>query len=372
MKKIKASITTLVLIVIMIISVVSTSCGKQNITSADNGSNSSQNSSSTPSTRTVVDGTGKSVTIPYKVDKIAAGGALNQVVLLVGGADKLVATAEYVQKGFFPKVYPRIKEIPAAYTGSGGGTLNVETILQAGPQVVFGGTTGLSDQEKLKESKIAFLGLKLETPEDIKNTVSLVGKVLGKESEEKAKKFNEYYDKNIKYVKDKTKTADKVKVFVATGSPKGSITTIAGNDINSSYIEAAGGLNIVAEKFPSAPANSSSISVDFEFLYKNQPDVITVRSRDMYDYIMNNTAGNQWQQLNAVKNKKVYLEAKGVYLWSVRSAEGALQPLWLAKNLHPDLFKDLDIKSKTKEYYKTFYNYNLSEDDLENILNPKS
>ncbi|AJA48271.1 ABC-type Fe3+-hydroxamate transport system, periplasmic component [Clostridium pasteurianum DSM 525 = ATCC 6013] len=366
MKNLKSKIVIMsLLIIVMITTVISAGCGKEK-------SSSSNQNTVTPSTRTVVDGNGNNVTIPYKVDRIAAGGALNQVVLLVGGADKLVATAEGVQKGFFPKVYPRIKEIPAAYTGSGGGTLNVETILQTNPQVVFGGTTGLADQEKLKESKIAFLGLKLETPEDIKNTVSMVGKVLGKESEERAKKFNEYYDNNLKYVRDKTKSAAKVKVFEATGSPKGAITTIAANDINSSYIEAAGGVNIAAEKFPSAPANSANISVDFEFLYKNQPDVITVRSRDMYDYIMNPSTPNQWQSLEAVKNKKVYLEAKGVYLWSVRSAEGALQPLWLAKNLHPDLFESLDIKAKTKEYYKTFYDYDLSDSDLDGILNPKS
>jgi iron complex transport system substrate-binding protein len=372
MKKLKSKIAIVSLIlVIMIITIISVGCGKEDNSSIDKQNALSQNST-TSSTRTVVDGNGNNVTIPYKVDKIAAGGALNQVVLLVGGADKLVATAEYVQKGLFPKVYPRIKEIPAAYAGSGGGTLNVETILQANPQVVFGGTTGLGDQEKLKESKIAFLGLKMETPEDIKNTVSMVGKVLGKESEERSKKFNEYYDNNLKYVRDRTKSAEKVKVFAATGSPKGAITTIAANDINSSYIEAAGGINIVAEKFPKAPANAANVSVDFEFLYKNQPDVITVRSKDMYDYIMNSNSQNQWQSLNAVKNKRVYLEPKGVYLWSVRSAEGALQPLWLAKNLHPDLFKDLDINKKVKDYYKTYYNYDLSDSDLKDILNPKN
>lgn len=372
MKKLKARGIPLILIIVFIV-VAGAGCGNGNSSQSDKQSNNTAQNSTTPSTRTIVDGTGKNVTIPYKVERVAAGGALNQVVLLVGGADKLVATAENVQIGFFPKVYPRIKKIPAAYTGkSGPGTLDMEIVLKTNPQVVFGGTTGSAEQEKLKKSNIAFLGLKLNTPEDIKSTVSMVGKVLGKDGEEKAQKFNEYYDGNLKYVEDKTESAEKVKVFAATGSPKGQITTIAGNDINSSYIEAAGGTNIVAEKFPGDKSNSQSASVDFEFLYKNQPDVITVRSKDMYDYIMTPGAKNQWQSLNAVKNKRVYLEAKGVYLWSVRSAEGALQPLWLAKNLHPELFKDLDLKSKTKEYYKTFYNYDLSDSEVNEILDLNS
>jgi hypothetical protein len=43
---------------------------------------------------------------------------------------------------------------------------------------------------------------------------------------------------------------------------------------------------------------------------------------------------------------------KGVYLWSVRIAEGALQPLWLGKTLHPDLFSDLDIKRQLRIFIK--------------------
>ncbi len=326
--------------------------------------------STEPTFRTIVDGTGKEVEIPNEVKRIAASGALNQIVLILGGADKLVATAEGVQRGFFPVVYPRIKEIPAAYTGSGPGTLNMETLLQASPEVVFG-SFNEKDAETLASAKITMLGLSLNDPADIKNTIMLVGKVLGSEAEEKAARFNSYYDENLKYVSDKTKSAEKVKVFVASNSgAEGPIQTIPGKDIHTSYIEAAGGVNIVAEKFPTAPAGGSA-TVDFEFLLREQPDVIIAQSRQVYDYITDLNNGSQWGKLAAVKNKKVYLNPKGVYLWSVRSAEGALQPLWLAKTLHPDLFEDLDISQKLREFYKNYYYYDLNDAETENILFPK-
>ncbi len=323
-----------------------------------------------PAVRAVTDGSGKTVEIPHQVSSIAASGALNQIVLMLGGGDRLVATAEGVQKGFFTVVYPRIKEIPAAYTGSGPGTLNMETLLQAQPQVVFG-SFNEKDAETLETAGIAMLGLSLNDPEDIKNTIALVGKVLGPEGEKKAVQFSSYYDENLKYVSDITKSAKKVRVFIAAGDgASGPVATTPGKDIHTSYIEAAGGVNIAAEKFPVAPAGGSA-TVDFEFLIGEQPDVIVAQSRAVYDYITDEGNGSQWQKLNAVKEKRVYLTPKGVYLWSVRSAEGALQPLWLAKVLHPDLLKELSLEQSVKEFYKEYYYYDLSDSETEGILNPK-
>ena len=122
MKKTNSKILILfIVITVMLMSIISTGCGNKK------NSTSTKQENSTSSTRKIVDGTGKTVTIPYEITRIAASGALNQIVLILGGADKLVATAQGVQTGFFPKVYPRITEIPAAYTGSGPGTLNMET-----------------------------------------------------------------------------------------------------------------------------------------------------------------------------------------------------------------------------------------------------
>ncbi|WP_297425441.1 hypothetical protein [Clostridium sp.] len=56
-----------------------------------------------------------------------------------------------------------------------------------------------------------------------------------------------------------------------------------------------------------------------------------------------------------------------MYLWCVRSAEAALQPLWAAKILHLDLFSDINMDKEVKEFYIKNYNYTLSDEDLKNI-----
>ena len=99
------------------------------------------------------------------------------------------------------------------------------------------------------------------------------------------------------------------------------------------------------------------------------PDVIITNSPEGKAQIMKNTS---FQGIKAVKNGKVFVVPSGVYLWSVRSAEGALQPLWLGKMIYPELFAELDLEQKTKEFYEKFYGYELNGDEVKNILNPKS
>jgi iron complex transport system substrate-binding protein len=80
----------------------------------------------------------------------------------------------------------------------------------------------------------------------------------------------------------------------------------------------------------------------------------------------------QWSQVNAIKNKKVYVNPMGVFLWDRYGMESALQFQWLAKMLHPDQFKDLDMVKETQNFYKTFLNYNLTADEANKILNAQN
>ncbi len=320
--------------------------------------------------KTITDIDGTEVTLPEKVTKVAVAGALNQMVLILGQPEKIAATAEAVKTSFFATVYPGIKNVTAAYLGTGKGELNMETLLSAKPQVVFG---IFSDDLKqtLDAAGISPVAVSMNDPEEIKQTVMIIAQVLGDGAEKKAEEFNRYYDSNISMVREKTKDAQKVRVFVAGGDgSEGTIATINANDIHNYYIDSAGGTNIVAEQPKSS--TGGKVQVDFEYLYEEQPDVIVVTARDAYDTILSSSGESQWNGLKAVKEGKVYLVPKGVYLWSVRSCEGALQPLWLASILHPELFPELNIREETKKFYKNFYHYDLTEEEADMIFNQET
>ena len=57
-----------------------------------------------------------------------------------------------------------------------------------------------------------------------------------------------------------------------------------------------------------------------------------------------------------------------MFSWDRYGAESALQILWAATIVQPELFKDVDVKAKTKAFYKEFMNYDLSDAEFDYIL----
>jgi len=86
--------------------------------------------------RIVTDAAGNQVQVPQEVKRIAdLWHANNQVVLLLGGADKLVSTTQNVQQlPWFAKIYPRILDIPAPVKGV---DIQLEELEKLHPDVVL-------------------------------------------------------------------------------------------------------------------------------------------------------------------------------------------------------------------------------------------
>jgi iron complex transport system substrate-binding protein len=305
------------------------------------------------STRTIIDMNGKTVMIPAKVNRVAVGGAINQMVLMLGGVDKIVATSTVVQSNpMFVKIYPKIKNVAAPFVIT---DANIEELLKTKPDVVFGGNA------KMESLGLPVIGLSLRNPAEIERAVMLIGKILGPMEEKKALQFCRYYKSNMNWVSQRTKSLPpdkRVKVFYAGN--KGTYTD--GKDsITTSWIEMAGGINVAA----AAGIGGLGREVSMEELVTWNPDVIIMTDPALKNKILQDY---QWKKLNAVKNNRVYVNPKGVYLWSVRSGEEALQVLWAAKVIQPALFGDLNLNEAVHEFYKTYYNYALSQAELEEIL----
>ena len=80
------------------------------------------------------------------------------------------------------------------------------------------------------------------------------------------------------------------------------------------------------------------------------------------------TNNDAWAGITAVKNDEIYVGPNGVFYWD-SSSERVLNILWLAKVLHPDLFQDLDLEAEVREYYSTFYGYDLTDEQARDLLN---
>ena len=75
----------------------------------------------------------------------------------------------------------------------------------------------------------------------------------------------------------------------------------------------------------------------------------------------------EWALMPAVRDERLYRIPAGVFFVD-KGTSHALYYYWLAKQLHPHLFEDVDLIEKFKYYYKTFYDYDLSTEETEKIL----
>lgn len=113
-------------------------------------------------------------------------------------------------------------------------------------------------------------------------------------------------------------------------------------------------------------------TVSMEQIYQWNPEVIYISSFTTTmpeDILENKIAGQDWSQIEAVKNGRVYKEPVGVYRWYPPSGDAPLMLKWMANHQYPGLFS-YDMEKELKEYYQRFYRYELTDEDIEWILNP--
>ena len=311
--------------------------------------------------RDVKDITGDVVKVPAKVEKIATlWYANNQIILMLGGADKIVATTDLIKNNkWFAHIYPRISSIP---NGVNGKDLQVEELIKLSPDVVI--AADKKNKEELTKNGFTVLYPSFTNHADMKRSVSIMAEVIGGDAPKIAEKFNEYFDGNLKKVlskTDKIAASDRPKVLhIADG--KNLFKVDGTNTIIDEWIRVAGGQNAVQKA-------GNMLEINAEEIPNMNPDVIIIGRAKAPEILKKIYENPIYADTNAVKNKRVYVNPTGVFSWDRYGAEGALQILWAAKILHPEIFKDIDIAAETKKFYKEFLHYELSDDEVNYILN---
>jgi len=82
------------------------------------------------------------------------------------------------------------------------------------------------------------------------------------------------------------------------------------------------------------------------------------------------TKDRRWASVSAVRHGRVRELPEGVFYWD-GSTEGVLYMLYVAKELYPERFTDLDLKKEIRDYYTNFYRYALSEREVNLMLQGK-
>ena len=292
------------------------------------------------SARSITDMQGVKVGIPEKVEKIAAlWHANNEIILALGGMDKVVATTDQIKKNkWFALVYPRLKNLPAALDGK---DLQIEELVKLAPDVVV--VSSKNYQDELSKNGFSAVNLIFRDYPDMGKSIYATAEVIGTDkARAMADKLTKNIQDNTKFVTDRTKSipdTKRPKVLHLLGGAN--LLKVDGTKtIINTWINLAGGKNAVSKE-------GSMIELTAEELINANPDIIIVGGADTDEQIKAIKENPAYSGSNAVKNGKVYGNPKGVFGWDRYGAESALQILWAAKTIQPDLFKDVDVKAKT-------------------------
>jgi iron complex transport system substrate-binding protein len=325
---------------------------------------------STPSatTRTVTDVTGRVVTLPAKVDRIAPLiGPSYDTVFMLGAADK-VAMLGIAQTKWAYILYPALANVPTIKNPS---APNLEDLMSKNIQLVLFWDT--PDQiKKLTDSGISvFCTLASqsnpETREEwissAQNAIKVLASALGDNAPANADAYCKYFDDTVKRITSVTSKIPEDKrptVYYIRGTNASSLLTTHGKYTSTRWWMEMAGANFVTKGVES----NTNATVTMEQVISWNPEVIFMGR-------VNNTAAvlddPKWSGIKAVKDGRVYLSPNGEYWWE-SGVEGPLMLMYVAKTLYPDKFTDIDMTKEIKSFYSKFFNYPLTDDQAKRIL----
>lgn len=310
----------------------------------------------------ITDVDGNKIDIPDRVERVAdLWHANNQIVLLLGGADKLVATTTTIAANpWYAEVYPNIKNVPVLTNGE---TIQVEELLSQKPEAVL-----LSKKSMLTEVNQAGLkGVRVSFQDfdGLKKTVRITAEVLGDKAPAVAESYIKELEDNIQFVESRIKDVKEAQRPTVLHITKGTdlLMIDGGKSMIGEWIKMAGGKSVL-------PDEANMVTVTMESIVEANPDVIIIGSsgNKTQAAIEKIKSDPSWQSISAVKNNRVYANPTGTFPWDRYSAEEALQILWAAQLFHPERFADVDMITKTQDFYRKYYNYNLSKENAQQIL----
>lgn len=326
---------------------------------------------------TLVDDRGVEVTFPKNPQRIVISSILpltSVYCLYRGGVQNLVgipaAAMSAARHSYLAKVYPDILTLECDFAK--GGKVNVEEVMKLHPDVVFYRANEVAEGDMYRKAglpAVAFSTSKhgVDTIATFAGWIERLDQIFGGGGQTNG--IVEYGRETLEKLRVRTaplKPGQRPRAIVFSGFRDGQLAAAGGTIFAEFYINEGGGVNV-------ASALKGSKTVNLEQVYAWEPEVIFINNFCPYvpeDFYNNAIKGYDWSNVAAVKNRRVHKFPLGVYRWYPPSGDTPLSLVWVAQRVHPELFGDIDLDAMMKDYYRRFYGYELTGEDLKAIYNP--
>lgn len=328
----------------------------------------------------VTDHAGHEVEVPNKIEKIV----IDQVPILStymayneGKAPYIVGYAgslkQVISGTVLKDMAPEL--LDATNTVQGQSDLNVEEIMKLKPDVIFYNAKNQDRYEKLSKTGvpcIGFVTMGADTPADPINRYGEWLKLLEDVFNEKGK-MDDFLKAGDEIVKD---VEERIAKVPEEKRPSGMILwkyqegtpIVAGKGtFGDFWLKRLKVKNVAEEAKGYAKVNVEQIYAwNPDVFYLDGPGLLNIKTEDVYN---NSVEGFDFSNLKSVKDKRVYNSKLGMWNWLTPNSDAPLVLAWLASETYPDAFKDYDLKKVIKDYYQKWYNYELSDEQIEDMFN---
>ena len=328
----------------------------------------------------VTDHAGHEVEVPNKIEKIV----IDQVPILStymayneGKAPYIVGYAgslkQVISGTVLKDMAPEL--LDATNTVQGQSDLNVEEIMKLKPDVIFYNAKNQDRYEKLSKTGvpcIGFVTMGADTPADPINRYGEWLKLLEDVFNEKGKMddFLKAGDEIVKDVEERiAKVADEKRPsgMILWKYQEGTPIVAGKGTFGDFWLKRLKVKNVAADAKGYAKVNVEQIYAwNPDVFYLDGPGLLNIKTEDVYN---NSVEGFDFSNLKSVKDKRVYNSKLGMWNWLTPNPDVPLVLAWLASETYPDAFKDYDLKKVIKDYYQKWYNYELSDEQIEDMFN---
>ena len=330
-------------------------------------------------TRTITDHAGNKVEVPEKIERIV----IDQIPILStymayhhGKAPYIVGYAgslkQVISNTVLKDIAPEL--LDSQNTVQGQSDLNIEEIMKLKPDVIFYNASNKEHYETLSKTGIPCVGFATvgtNGPADpidrYTQWLKLLEDVFGE-----SKKTDDFIKAGQDIVKE---VEERIAKIDDSKKPTGIILwkytqglpIVAGKGVFGDFwLKRIGVKNLAGETKGFAKVSVEQIyQWNPDILYLDGPGLLDITTKDV---LLNSVEGIDFSNMKAVKDKKVYNTKLGMWNWFTPNPDAPLVLAWLAKSTYPEEFIDYDLKAMIKDYYKTWYGYELTNAQIEDMF----
>jgi len=320
--------------------------------------------------REIVDMAGRTVRVPDRISKVYCASPPATYLLYAIDVSLLAGLNYPFTEKYTRYLRPEFNALPVLGGWFGQGkTPNMESLMEIGPDLMIDWLWKMHGRSAVKEKvestaktmNIPIVCMQSEELSQYSEAILFMGKLLGRE--ERARPLAEYAKEAVSRVAAIVASIpEEKKISVYYAEERDGLATDCDKSYHAELINLAGGRNI----HHCEPRDLMGMEkISLEQVIRSDPQVILVKEEAFFENVFRDP---RWQDISAVKNKRVYLIPSLPFNWFDRppSFMRLIGLQWLPHLLYPELFP-VDMAREIRRFYKLFLDFDLDDRQLKEV-----